>query len=1052
MLVSMQSGGTSYCQPSLKHTTKSGACFFVASLLRPAKIAAQISLKTRTHMKWIQPLILFALMTAAIHPGAVAGPANPPGQIVSPAGASPLEILSAREVRRYVYLRSGQLLNIVSTVPDSGRQTDAIIIARKDRPWDAVVRVPASLRTAVQSLQPQQYLLRKFKDRDRSIVLIIGGDGAGTLYGAYRFAEHLGVRFYLHGDVVPDERAAFELPALKETAKPLFQLRGIQPFHDFPEGPDWWNADDYLAIIGQLPKLRMNFFGLHTYPEGGPNAEPTTWIGLARDIGDGAQVHSSYPASYQNTLRGNWGYGPKKTSDFSWGGALLFDRDAFGADVMAGLCPQPATAEQANELFERTGTLFRRVFGEAQALGIKTCLGTETPLTLPKQLEVRLKSLDRQPGSLAVRQELYAGIFRRIMQIHPLDYYWFWTPEGWTWDGTKDEQVKATLDDLGAAIAAAQETQATFRLATCGWVLGPQQDRALFNHLLPKEIALSCINREVGKTPVDPAFTNVTGHSKWAIPWLEDDPALTSPQLWAGRMRRDARDARRYGCDGLMGIHWRTRVLGPAVAALAQAGWDQSGWNQAAPPSEPWVTGPVGGQTAAFLNNPIAGTADPAVYQTVRYNLSAYHLSLPNGAYRVTLKFCEPHYSAANKRVFGVKLQEVSVIKGLDIFARAGQNKALDFSYDNVKVTNRRLNIEFVPEVEFPSIAAIVVEGRGIRQKINCGGPSYKDYAADGSTASPAKSSFPPVLDFYADWARHEFGPDIGRAAASLFAKIDGTLPRPSDWIDGPGGVKPDPRPWPEVSREYVFVDEFAALASRVRGAGNRERYDYWLNTFRYLRTMAEVNCLWARYNQAIDKAKAAKEDRDKQALARQEALPLRRDLVKKAQELYDCLLGTVSTVGEMGTVANWEQHNLPALIEKPGAELARILGENLPADALLTKDYRGPVRIIVPAKRTSVAPAESLILKVIILAPAPPRSATLHWRPLGPGEFHSIALQHVDRGVYTAPLPTAVEGRDYEYYVAVQSSEGAAVCYPSTAPNVNQTVVVTPVMAAGQK
>ena len=55
---------------------------------------------------------------------------------------------------------------------------------------------------------------------------------------------------------------------LDETGKPLFDLRGIQPFHDFPEGPDWWNRDDYKAILGQLPKLGMNFFGLHTYPEG----------------------------------------------------------------------------------------------------------------------------------------------------------------------------------------------------------------------------------------------------------------------------------------------------------------------------------------------------------------------------------------------------------------------------------------------------------------------------------------------------------------------------------------------------------------------------------------------------------------------------------------------------------------------------------------------------------------------------------------------------------------------------------------------------------------
>jgi hypothetical protein len=55
---------------------------------------------------------------------------------------------------------------------------------------------------------------------------------------------------------------------LHELGKPLFDRRGIQPFHDFPEGPDWWNVDAYKANIGQLTRLRMNFLGLHTYPEG----------------------------------------------------------------------------------------------------------------------------------------------------------------------------------------------------------------------------------------------------------------------------------------------------------------------------------------------------------------------------------------------------------------------------------------------------------------------------------------------------------------------------------------------------------------------------------------------------------------------------------------------------------------------------------------------------------------------------------------------------------------------------------------------------------------
>jgi RNase P/RNase MRP subunit POP5 len=48
---------------------------------------------------------------------------------------------------------------------------------------------------------------------------------------------------------------------------------------------------------------------------------------------------------------------------------------------------------------------------------------------------------------------------------------------------------------------------------------------------------------------------------------------MSSPELWVGRIRRDAYDARRHGCTGLIGIHWRTEEVGPMVAALSQAQW-----------------------------------------------------------------------------------------------------------------------------------------------------------------------------------------------------------------------------------------------------------------------------------------------------------------------------------------------------------------------------------------------------------------------------------------------------------------------------------------------
>jgi hypothetical protein len=527
---------------------------------------------------------------------------------------------------------------------------------------------------------------------------------------------------------------------------------------------------------------------------------------------------------------------------------------------------------------------------------------------------------------------------------------------------------------------------------------------------------------------------------------MEDDPALSAPQLWVGRMRRDAADALRYGCDGLMGIHWRTRALGPNVSALAQAAWQQGAWAEAyrsAAPAAvpPRAAGPVGGQTAAYPNNSIADTSDAPLYQTVRYNLSAYHLPASNGTCMVTLKFCEPHYDAAGIRVFDVKLQGQTVLTNLDVFARVGKNRALDYTYTNIVVTNGWVNIDFVPRVEFPCIAAIVVEGDGFADKVNCGGPAYKDYAEDAPATEPPKPVLPATADFYADWAAHQFGPQVGPAAAAIFQKIDGDLPKPCTWVDGPGGIQPDKRPWEQVRKEYGFVDEFAALSPLVRGAGERERYDYWLNTFSYLRDVGEVNCTWGEYNRAMEKVKQQKDAAAKKDMARRLALPMRVKLVGLVGQVFEHLLGTVSTTGELGTVANWNQHNLPGLLNKPGEELAKLLGEPLPANAQLAHSYDGPTRVIVPTTRTSLAANEAFKLKVIILARAPPRAATLCWRKLGDRRFAKVPLAPVARGVYSVQLPASGKD-DFEYYVQVEVEGSAPVYFPATAPARNQTVV----------
>jgi hypothetical protein len=979
--------------------------------------------------------------------------------IAAPESSSAAEALAAREVRRYLYLRTGHRVPVIRSGSKLPSADLLIVVGSKDQPVvRSAAKAEATLGDSVHSLQAQQYLLKTTQQG----ALIVGGDGVGTLYGAYRFAEHLGVRFYLHGDVVPDEQVDLRLPKLDERGAPLFETRGIQPFHDFPEGPDWWNEDGYKAILAQLPKLRMNFFALHTYPEGGVGPEPTVWIGLKDDVNSDGTVKFSSRSSYQNTLRGNWGYAAKKTGEYCYGTAQLFERDAYGPDVMGETLPWPETPAERNAVFNATGEMLREAFVFAHTLGIRTCVGTETPLTIPRVVKERIRNKGRDPNDIAVVREVYEGMFHRIKHAYPVDYYWLWTPESWTWGNPKDEEVEATVADLRAAIAVIENVGAPFTLATCGWVLGPPGDRALFDTILPKTMPMSCINRNVGFAAVEVGFARVEGRPQWAIPWLEDDPALIIPQLWVGRMRRDAADALAYGCTGLLGIHWRTRILGPNVSALAKAAWEQKAWNpyfgKDIPVPDPRLKeGREGGNVATFLNNAIADTEHDPVYQTVVYNVKVYRLKVPSGTYAVRLQFCEPHYAEVNRRVFGVTIQGKKAIDKLDMFAAVGKDRALDYTFDGVEVRDGMLEIGFSPIVEYPCIAGIVTSGKGVTRKINCGGGEYEGYEADlPQSDADDRSRDLPADDFYRDWAKTQFGEEVASAVAELFVRLDGgpdagksgqsgtNLPRPSTWVHGPGGIRPDGRPWKQVRKEYRFVDELAALRSSVKGAGNLERFDYWLNSFRYLRAVGRVNCTWARFNAVMDEVNRVEDGEAKRRLACARALPVRNELIEQVEEVHRLRMATVTTTGGIGTITNWQQHLLPDLLSKPGKELAEALGRELPAPARPANSYDGPSRLIVPTVRTVLKQGEDLRLRVIIVSPDKPRGGTLRWRPLGQGAFKKKDFEHVARSVYSVTVRAdQIEDHDIEYYVQARGGDGEKLVFPPTAPAINQTVVV---------
>jgi hypothetical protein len=825
--------------------------------------------------------------------------------------SSGMEKLSAQEVRRYLYLRTGKIALIKEIASAKEIPPYAIVLAKND----------GVLHKADVELSTESYQLKTVGNR----LFITGGSENALLYGSYKFAEHLGIRFYLHGDVIPDKQTGlFALPELNEIHTPLFATRGIQPFHDFPEGPDWWTLNEYKAILAQMPKMGMNFIGFHNYP----HPEPMIWIGLKSDINSDGSVKTAYPARHFHTMENGWGYAAKSTSDYSFGAADWYPKDVYGPVYMDnrtsshptshedGLLPPLADEQLMADLFNDAGKFFGEAFTYAHKMGVKVALGTETPLSVTAPVRERLQKMNLNPADSSVIRQLYEGMFTWVQKHYPADYYWLWTDEGWTAGGDTQQKVDNVLSDMQLALLALNNVKPDFGLATCGWVLGPKQDRALFDNYLPKDVPFSCINRNVGFTTIDPGFAAINGRSKWAIPWMEDDPGMIIPQLWVGRMRYDAADALAYGCDGLIGIHWRTQSIAQNISALAQAGWNQTGWNP-------------------------------------------------------------------------------------------------------------------TPSKKMTSAEALENSKRQTRD-------------LDAST-------------YYADWARSEFGEEAAEQLAALFTNLDGTepsesqverqgrLPRPSMWVEGPGGLKAintQASDWTEQSKDYAFVDEMESIRPRIKGSGNLARFDYWLNTFRYLRAMGELNCTVGTYAKKAKEVRELTDSLKRTEQTKNELLPLRIQSVQQLREVHRYLFAFISTYGELGNLTNWQQHLMDVHFDRPAKELTAWLGTELPAEALPDKNPVYSARIIAPELRTAINSGENFNMQVIITEVSPAK-AILKYRMLGEKKYKTLALQNVGRCVYQVNIPTNSISGDFEYYIEVENKTGGTMYFPATAPTINQTVVI---------
>jgi outer membrane protein assembly factor BamB len=108
-------------------------------------------------------------------------------------------------------------------------------------------------------------------------------------------------------------------------------------------------------------------------------------------------------------------------------------------------------------------------------------------------------------------------------------------------------------------------------------------------------------------------------------------------------------------------------------------------------------TGFNGGTT--YSNNvPIAGTSDPALYQSQRWNKGPFSYTfsgLAAGSYQVTLKFAEIAYLGPGRRQFNVAIQGTRVLTNFDVAGQVGFNTALDKTFTASVDASGQLTIAF---------------------------------------------------------------------------------------------------------------------------------------------------------------------------------------------------------------------------------------------------------------------------------------------------------------------------------------------------------------------
>ncbi len=180
--------------------------------------------------------------------------------VVVAAGQPDLELFAASELSRYLDKLFG-----VDAVPSEAAEGlfDELFLIGSPSTNPAVAE--ATGERSFSYVSEQGIVIRRCKLGGSDALVLGGGSARATLWAVYELVEEWGVRYLLHGDVLPEQRT-FELPHLTTVMQPNLTIRQWRVVNDFACGPESWGIEDYKPVIDQLAKLKINRIYAFVWP------------------------------------------------------------------------------------------------------------------------------------------------------------------------------------------------------------------------------------------------------------------------------------------------------------------------------------------------------------------------------------------------------------------------------------------------------------------------------------------------------------------------------------------------------------------------------------------------------------------------------------------------------------------------------------------------------------------------------------------------------------------------------------------------------------------